>query len=624
MLVNGLLATVYWASLICVGLGVLIWSENRWSGKPIFKDPVIRLFLGICLGFAAFIPIAILGYTFSLPIFITSIFWTVALLITVTRVEVVSETISLLKAIISKRYYLFMFAILGVDYIVSLYLGGYLEGDGISHVARINNFLANGFTIYDSHYPELINVAYNFSLTHPIYAIGAFITSMSAMEIWFGSLAFFRLAMALGVYVVAKIVSNSRLLSSCISAVTIIFMSFNWRFVLYPNQFVFLWLILLVLGLLRVLSSNTFDKFGYFIFITATALIASTHPVFAVGTSCFVLLTIFIHWVQKRGKLPFKTVGLLALSIPILLSPAIYGTLLPVGSTGSLTTSGDTTELFGVTIANPHKSYSAMLLIALIVVLIFAFRIQRSKAFKSVLIATVLTYPIIAFTPAFELVNEFLSARIIRRFRTGTNFISYILTMSTVILISIYWTVSKIIKIEKKKIETLMLLISAVLIVVYVSNAKMYFGTQVRLNERIVELTRRLDRELPDNDEIDKTDLIVASEALSYYIPAITDAGVIKIRDGHSARSSKPEIRKACYEELISEDDSVRRNALGAIMPAYYLLDSNITHLADEPELIPTNTNSTGSIDLYRVDYSTLRLTDSENSACEIIKSGSG
>lgn len=625
MLVNGILATLFWGSLLYVGQGALIWSEKRWSEKTISDDPIIRIFLSIGLGFTAFIPIVVLGYIFSLPIVVVSVFWVAILLGAVTKRKVLAELTSLIKALLSKKYYFFLFVALGVDYIVSVYLGGYLEGDGLSHVARINNFLANGFTIYDPHYPELINVAYNFSLTHPIYAVGAFLTSMSAMEIWLGSLAFFRTAMALGVYVVAKLVSKSSLLSACISAVTIIFMSFNWRFVLYPNQFVFLWLILMVVGLLKVLLNKTFDRSGYFLFISGAVLAAGTHPPFAVGATCFVLFTIFLHWMQNRGKWPLKTIGLLALSIPILLAPAIYGALLPVGSTGKLVVPGDTNELFGVTIANPSKSYSLLLLAILVIVLLFAFRKHRSKAFKSLIIAAVFTYPIIAFTPAFEIVNEFLSARMIRRYRTGTNFMSHILTIGTVVLIAFYWLLSRIKKIDRKRLEIFMLVISVGLMVFYLDSPKKYFGTQVRLNSRVIELSENLDRKLPDNDEIDKTDLIVTSETLSYYIPAITDAGVIKIIDGHSARSSNPEIREMCYEELFSKDDIVRQNAISVIRPAYYLLDSNTTYLASEPELVPVDPHeSAESIILYQVDYSTIPLSDVSDSACTTIKSGNG
>src|SRR5690606_31706876 len=121
------------------------------------------------------------------------------------------------------------------------------------------------------------------------------------------------------------------------------------------------------------------------------------------------------------------------ISIPILLITTIFGMTLPARTGFS---SGDEAQLasfFGIEIMSPDYAYSLLYVLVAVCLTIFTFRKKRTLAFKSVMIATLALFPLIAFTPVFDLAREYLTPRITSRYKSDTNLLAYNITIPTLV-----------------------------------------------------------------------------------------------------------------------------------------------------------------------------------------------
>lgn len=622
MVLSAILVTLYWLSFPYVGLHVLALLEKRWKEKPLSSDPLTRLFLGLCFGFATFLPIALAGYLLSAPIEPVSLLWVFIVLVFLTKFRNSAELIKITKELLAHKYLWILGAVIAADYAMSIYAGGYFSGDAWGHMARITDILNNGFTIFDPYFPNLIDLRASVSFTHALYASGASIVGVDSTMIWLLSLAFFRLSISLSVYAVMRLITKSNFVSSITAVVSIVAFSYDWRFIQYPNKLARLWLIFIALGCIEILK-NPKSKIAKVILISGSVLSTLTHPVYSAGISGFILVTILIHWLLTGRTFSKAYVWLLA-STPILVFSTAAGALLPARSSFGSGLEGELSSFAGMTIMNPGYVYSITYITISVGFLAYIFKTSRSTALRSTALAAVVTFPLIVFTPLFDLAREYLTPRIIFRYRSGTNFLGYNLTKVAAIILLSHLLFSRLFNNSKIVVQTLVIIVAASTAFFYQGKVMQFVSSQ--RSKRDSGLARiSLIKNAVGSTNMSKDVLLVSDLDSSYISGSFANVSVVAIPDGHAPRSYNRSVRKECLKELLSEDSYLRQNAIRTLRPGYYLSNKGITPQISEfqeLELVSEANLMNNRYTLYKVNYGELTQGFGFSASCKLINDG--
>lgn len=626
MILNALAVSFFWLSFIVVGLATLSIVEKKWIHRSADKDYLVRVFIGVCLGFFLYIPILLVGYLTSADVIITSVAWLTFFLMGLVILVRHKELKKLVFQLKSDKWGWFLVAVLAIDYVVSLKVGSHLSGDAIGHIARIRDIATNGFTINDPNYPMLLDSRGMVSLFHGVYATGANIVRLDALDFWFYSLGFFRAAMALGVYSVLKVLFKQKHLASLISAATLIALSYDWRYILYPNQSVHLWLFALTISLIRILGNHK-DVLGRILFVASISLASLSHPVFATGMIFLTTVTFGVYVLLRDGGSVYKRIAesikeywWYLVAVPVLGLTTIAGALLPVRGVRGRGEPHEVLSLGSIDVLNPLGHYEGLYFTALIILLLCVYSQKRSKALTSVVVGAIITFPILAFTPVFDVLYIFLSPTIVERYRHHTNFLYMVATATSAIILGAYLLLGKIQSVRRYSRVTLV--VASIVATAYfgVAPFKKFFTNQSARNSTAYQELRKLERQAPRG--LSKEDVVVSAQDTNYRIPAISNASAVKVPNGHAPPSADSFAREECLNQLMSQDTDIRYRALATLRPEYYVSDSQTKHILDFQELEKIE-QSSEKYQWLKVNYEIVDSEIREQSAeCSLLAKG--
>lgn len=633
MIIPILITNLYWLSFCVVGAAVFIRFGQAYVKR---LDIFTLTFVSFLIGASVFLPFIFPAYLLNLPVAYLSLAWGAIVLIAfswmvfnyrlVLRLfEISVRTVFIEK---SSRWLAIIFMLLLIfDFALSIIVGGTLSlgNDTWVHLARVNDMLSNGATINDPFFPQHIDSRYHLSLVHLMYASGSWLTNTAPVLFWKFSLGIFKALAYLGIYIISFFITKSRKLALLASIPAVCLLAYDLYYFLYPNNITLLWYVGFIISLVLYLS-NPLDKFFVISLVASTALVSFSHP----GYSAYlipvtVLSLIILKFIYKSTKLTNYRFLLLVIFLATITPTISY--LQPNNMSEAAYNYGidnyQFASVLGLTILNPLRDYYSLTsAVGLTAILWFVIK-HRGLYLTAVTLSVVFLYIIVAYNPfIFEFLADRFPVWFIRRLRF-TNYLNYVMVPLGLLLLG-YFLINLNAKTRSvfSRRGGMLYLIPILLIVFNVSNFKKFYDSRIR-NDYGGEYALAIKDALPDFKE--KT-LVVAEEKISYIIPSVVNAEVINIETTHAAPATVYPIRKACLEQLLSQDDSERQSAILALRPEYYLLMSNqLSKFQDKEEFIYYNQvqRKAGGFSALRIDYGTLGSYDTGGShECKLIKQG--
>lgn len=610
MIIAASLTNLYWLSFFFVGLaayGIL----SRKANKAFKLDFIELSIISFLFGWIAILPVVVLGYLFGMPVSWVAISWLVLLLMALIwlakNLEFAFQDILKPSFKLKSSWLFFLFAaVLLFDFILSLKVGGLLSlgTDAWVHLAKINHLLNNGMNINDPYFSQLIDARYHVSLTHPIYAAGSYLTGLTPVIFWKFSLGIFRFLVFLSIYLSAKLVSKSQSIAYLTAATSVFVASFSLRFALYPNVLALVWYILFIFGAVRVLD-NPRDKLARVLLLSTSLAISFIHPGYSLGLFVMALFIVVVSLLMNGHKWDWGKYKWLIWPALIASWSPLVSFFLPNNMTEEARLLGEESyefiTVFGTRFLSPLDGYTWLSILSMLVIAIYVWRKCGKKSGLSiVVISAFVLFPLIAYNPVvFPLLNELTPTWFIRRLRF-TNFLDLALLAGLAAFILAPYVREKIKSVSGVKLpEHLLAVIALILIAVpSIPNVKRFYN-QRHDNDRAQNYVESLDDVLPKSDE---RVTIVAPESVSYYIPGVANAEVINIDSTHAPPAANYELRASCLGQLLSDDDFVRRSAINAINPRYYILWGNYKEtLEGNMELIDNKMQKDSAFTLFNV-----------------------
>lgn len=292
-----LLLQLYWLSFFVIGCGVLtLLGKKNIFVRDLSNSPVSQVFFtASCLGLTSQLAYIIPGYFFGWPLSLFALYY---------ALTVAASVLILLKrrkpiiVNLRKRWHLqdvtaisiFLGLVIALGCFFSLKTGSLVDGDPRVFVSIIHQWLATGHLSFDDPYfggNGIMNIGYSTNVLFALRALGAYLTGMSAVNVWFYSGAFMLLMMWSGFYSLCRHFLPAYLHKTWPAAITALlpfFMSRIVRDVSLPTVTALMWVCLFIIGLKIYLV-----KRSYFLLVVSCALLAATHSLNAAIAGMFLV-----------------------------------------------------------------------------------------------------------------------------------------------------------------------------------------------------------------------------------------------------------------------------------------------------------------------------------------------
>jgi hypothetical protein len=576
---------LYWASLVFIGLMAIRIIKERWLPKTI-RGVSDNIPLLVLLGFATSTIIlgvfSVILYIFKLPAFVYTVFYLALLIVSITYGT--QPFISFLRKKYTIRINGLSFwvpativvgaiLLLLIDYCISTLFGAqFAEGsDSYVHVARILSITQYGFIIDDSFLRGVVESRYHFNAIYALYVPIVQLLKIIPADAWSLSVGFFRLIQWIALGALAYFMSHRYLIkdrkiayyfsvSAVIIAMTMFGASHLMHVAMYPNKVVFLWQILLMIGLL--LHFDNHQRLGSSIAIMSAALITLTHPTYSLMTAIFICLALaglLVCYIFGRNTSNKRFVLLMSLLLFVLMVSPIITAFFPNRMTAGSFNFGDftTTSIFGIKILilwipETVKEW----LIAIIQILGYSyllFKLWRSKkiaVFTICLVLILFTYLTIN-NPAFMvIVQGKLPIWLLARFGAMNVFQFISLPLGLYVLcIGIYHIVKS--SYWRYVVGGIVLLAFMIYSVFGLANSyrNLYSATK-GIDHGYLEFIHRTSNTL--GNTFKPGSLVVANLGDSYFFPASLPVKVVAIHEAHATPDAASKERLACQAQLFS------------------------------------------------------------------------
>lgn len=412
----------FWLSIVIIGLAFTLFFNKVFRFNFSIREyPVFAKFLiYAATGFTLFGVATLIGYLLRLPsMWLGVSYVTLVMFSALTFYDNKSSLLLSLRRHLKTAQKVRLFSATAIfivlilfDYILSLFVGGYLGGDGFIHISKIRHIAEYGFSLTDAYYGTVPETRHHLSVMHTLYAIPSYF-GIDPINSWYYSLGFLRLLKWSAVFFLAWYLLGSKRINAnyrvgYASCAGILSMGlFGSYFINYPGTFVSVWVVLFIIGML-----NIFDKKGGFLLIISSILIALTHPLVALGLCLFIGLFFLITIFVDNSLLKFGIYRLLALSVVLLSVTPIFSYFLPNQMTEAAANYGiekyDYTHLLGLTAFKPDiYQYTGGLYnigIALLAVLgmLYLIYFAKNKAQRIVILCLLLFIPLTIYNPLFS------------------------------------------------------------------------------------------------------------------------------------------------------------------------------------------------------------------------------
>ena len=289
---------VFWSLLLLPGYAV---------ARNLAKEDLESGFLGVVgisylLAFAVLSPFSILGYVFEVPLAAFSVVYCSAIVAGV--VEITRRRWWRQMGTIFVQGLCLEMVIIGVDMALGAFHGSAIVGDAVTHLARIRALMDHGMGNHNPFVgPPSTFPTYHTNLLHVLYASCSQLTGVSHIKTWFVSLAWAKLLVASGSYLMVWCVFERRWVA-WIGAVMAVALYGPTSFLAYPNKLAPLWICAIMIGwTVRVgVAPGSWNRP---VLLAAGALVlGQLHGLYA-GFACIALIPILAcialyRWVGKR------------------------------------------------------------------------------------------------------------------------------------------------------------------------------------------------------------------------------------------------------------------------------------------------------------------------------------
>lgn len=336
-LITAILLQGYWLSVPVIGYAVLRFSSRRLKlGKTWEECPFLAKFLiSVGVGFFIFALITIVMYAFQLSSWILVGLYICLLLFAAYSLffskDMRIDIMGCLKARqwvkVSWVMWLLM-TLLAFDYVYSMWVGGYLQGDGVVHISKIRHIVENGFTLTDAYFGATPETRHHINITHTLYAIPSRM-GIDPVNVWYFSLAFFRLLKWISIFLLAWVVARiikpapARIWASFATVFGLLLLSGSYT-IQYPGNYVAVWMVLFIVGCANLISNRS-----VWLAVVGATLIAFTHPLASMAACMLLILLSMGLLLFDRGLLNRRVVMGFILCGALLLSTPIFTQLLP-------------------------------------------------------------------------------------------------------------------------------------------------------------------------------------------------------------------------------------------------------------------------------------------------------
>ncbi|HEX3081958.1 MAG TPA: hypothetical protein VHQ86_01770, partial [Candidatus Saccharimonadia bacterium] len=581
-----LLVQAYWFSLLPIGYALLRYVlMNAAKVRPQLAPAngllakqhfVVKALLGFATINVAFASFSIFFYLFRAPSQFASLLYLLLLAICLGYFGRFSGR-KLLNwarlglanlwrgAGLTRATWMLAIAILLFDYLFSLWVGAYAHGDAIFHMSRVLSILYGGFNVHPGFMSNVLESAYHYNVLYALYIPPCQLFHIEPMTVWRYSIAFFRLTLwaSIGVfsYYLYRRWLLYKALSSGLTALTVIAsaatMSGSFFTATYPNEVVYIWMILYVM----ILDFFGRPDFRQAVLLALVSLIVTTtHPTYALILVGFTLWYIIVQAICDRQRPIVQSLRYFAPALIVLAASPAISRLIATQTTSSqfhimdpqLVHWGKLTFINPLQDA-PQDTIGWVLLVAgAVATLGILCKLWRKRSLPLAL-ALLSFYPIIAYTPVFGLANSFLPAWLLQRFQF-MNLIAYAYIPLAVVFIleSVRHLSKRHFRILSKPAFFQLLAIIMVLIVSAITIGPAYgvFYQSKHLNDYMypyyADVNASFGAALPPRK------VVLSTLADSYMLAGVLPVDVVAVEQGHSPTSANTDARILCQGYLIN------------------------------------------------------------------------
>ena len=327
---------LFWLSFVAIGAALCLtwdWLYGKWQKRSVFLR-----FMGQTHPFIIFLALFAIGLLSIVPFIVPAYFleWTMRaasityLWITIASLIVIGVSFKRWwpwlwrrTKMIRGRTWLVavpLVAILLTDALASLWIGASVsEGsDTYVHLAKINLLLDGRFTLDDPFFGHngVVESRYHVNLLLGLYALGAHVTHITALQVWDYSFAFWRMLGWLSMFATAWVVLPkvvrwrwSYIVLACVPFLYV----YKFYTASYPNRVAGIWFTLIIIGLYRLFRKN-----DPVLLLVGSVLVALTHPTYAVIAFGFYALIsvvmLILRQFRKAHILPLIAASLITLA----------------------------------------------------------------------------------------------------------------------------------------------------------------------------------------------------------------------------------------------------------------------------------------------------------------------
>lgn len=305
----------FWLLLLLPGYAV---------ARHVAKDDLESGFLGVIgisylLAFAVLSPFSILGYVFEVPLAAFSVVYCLA--IVAGAVEITRNRWWRQIGRVFVQGLCLGMVIVGADMAMGAFHGSALVGDAVTHLARIRALVDHGMGNHNPFVgPPHTFPIYHTNLLHALQASCSQLTGVSHIKTWFVSLAWAKLVVASGSYVMVWCVFERRWVA-WIGAVLAVAYYGPTSFLVYPNKLAPLWICAIMIG--WTIRAGVYPgSWNRPVLLGAGALVlGQLHGLYA-GFACVVLIPVLgffalYRWVRKREHRWYAALCVVAVSMAL-------------------------------------------------------------------------------------------------------------------------------------------------------------------------------------------------------------------------------------------------------------------------------------------------------------------
>lgn len=591
------LVNVFWFTYPFIGYILFrIAAQSRKVPKQIsqFGQAILRqhvfiiVLCSFALGvFAIGIPTAI-GYLFTIPFAIISIWYLILLIVAVVFTVKLTwrrlfstdevDVFSLKhQPLIAKLAFIGLCFFLIGDYALALFARSLAAAgdDTYVHLSRIVAILHHGLTIDSGFFHNIPEVGYATNIVYALYALPSQLLHLTPGEVWSYSFGFLRLMQWIAIFALAwhvcshwlRLRSQALLGASLTTIFAIGYFAATFFIAVYPNEIVNIWMTLFVIGL------SYFDARKKIILWPLAAiafLITFTHPTYALATGLFLGIVFITRWVLQRrefrgGELwqAFKSYALLETILAIV---PIRAVMFP----NHMTTAGvnfvvyKTWSIGFLTAKQPSFSYPLSPRIILIILgtvgmFFLLYKLRNRKQQLAIALSLIIFYPFMVYVPfVYTALHAVLPVWVIDRFMAMNvlNYIAVPLGVYGVISIlgvilrrtrKLRWATTK--RAAIVLFSLCMVLLSVPLMVKAPSKDVQYRKENAHYYAYMAS-TYASFHDILTNDQV-----IVADHGDSLLLAAVLPIDVIAIEDTHTTPAADAADRVACQNFVMKHFD---------------------------------------------------------------------